>query len=68
MFVCLCVCTKVPVKRVLNGGEYDIGWDNDWNYDVQSLKLIHYYSKLLVIWAESNPPQEQALKSTLNGL
>ena len=33
--VCLCA-PKYFDKRVLNGGEYDIGWD----YDIQSLNLI----------------------------
>ena len=32
-YVCLCV-RKYFDKRVLNGGEYDIGWDYDWDDDI----------------------------------
>ena len=31
--VSLCV-RKYFDKRVLNGGEYDIGWDYDWDDDI----------------------------------
>ena len=48
-------------KRVLNCGEYDIGWD----YDVYSLHFCfnYYYSKPL---CPSSPSQEQYLKSAGN--
>jgi len=44
VLVCLCVHRKVD-KIVLNGGEYGIGWDCYWDYDVYLLN----YSKPLVI-------------------
>ena len=32
VFVCLSVCTRNKSdKRVLNDGEYDVGWDYDWD-------------------------------------
>jgi len=33
--VCLSVCWQInSEKKVLNGGEYDIGWDYNWDNDI----------------------------------
>jgi len=67
--VCLFIYlfTKHYDKIVLNGGEYDIGRNCDWNNDVYSLKFVYYYSKPLIIRAEgpSSIQEKNALKSVL---
>jgi len=41
LFVCLSECVRKKSEIiVLNGGEYDIGWDYDRDYDDYSLKFI----------------------------
>ena len=40
------VCIQYKyLTRVLNGGEYDIGWDYDWDYDASN---NHYVGNIYV--------------------
>lgn len=33
VFACVCVCAKLSDQKSLKGGEYDIGWAYDQDYD-----------------------------------
>jgi len=68
--VCLCVCSQsILKKRILNGSEYDIGWDYDVGDDhyVGNIDAshVHHVSGIRHLDHGPNSPS-QALKSALS--